>query len=96
MKKCLMFGIVAVLLSALSIGCSSDGSSSSWCRLGSPWPTARNSQKVQTVYTTGAQACDPCEQVSACNPCEPVCGPCDMSCTGSTFSYGTPIPHPGQ
>ena len=96
MKKCLMFGIVAMLLSALSVGCSSDGSSSSWCRSGSWWPTARSSQNTQTVYATGAQACDPCEQASACNPCEAACNPCDMSCTGSTISYGTPIPHPGQ
>ena len=96
MKKCLMLGLVAVFLSTLSIGCSSDGSSSSWCRLGSPWPTSRSRVETQPVYLTGAQACNPCEMVSPCNPCEPVCNPCDMSCTGTGVSYGGLLPHPGN
>jgi len=95
MKKCLMFGVVAVLLSAISVGCSSDGSSSSWCRSGSLWPTARNRQDTQVVYATSGQVSGACDMASACNPCEPVCNPCDMSCTGSSVTYGpvTPTPH---
>ncbi len=95
MKKCLMFGVVAVLLSAMSIGCSSDGgsSSSSFCRTGSLWPTARSRQETKMVYATSAQACNPCDVVSACNPCEPVCNPCDMSCTGTSVVPGGITPH---
>ena len=94
MKKCLMFGLIAVLFSVLSIGCSSDGSVSTWCRSGSLWPTARDRQDTRVVYATSANG--PCDVVSACNPCEPACGPCDMSCTGTGVTYGSPIPHPGN
>ena len=92
MKKFLIFGAVAVLLSTMSVGCSNDGSSS-WCRTGSLWPSSRTRQDTQVVYATSAQVGGACDMVSACNPCEPVCNPCDMSCTGSGVSYGNIVPH---
>ncbi len=103
MKKILVFGVVAVLLSAASIGCTTTSGESS-CRLGSLWSTSRTKQEARTVYTTSAQspvvgvssvsACNPCEP-AACSPCEPVCNPCDMSCTGSVITGGI-TPHPAM
>lgn len=95
MKKLALFCAAAVALSSLSVGCSSDGSSSSWCRSGSLFPTARNRQHTEQVYLNSAAShCDPCAEVSACNPCEPVCNPCDMTCSGEVISGGITTPHP--
>ena len=99
MKKFALFCSVALLLSSVSIGCSSNGgSTSSWCRSGSLFPTSRSKDAVQTVYMTSATAsnCDPCEQVS-CAPCEPVCGPCEPTCDPcpSVFTRGV-YPGPVQ
>ncbi len=93
MKKFALFCAVAMALSAVSVGCTSDGSSS-WCRSGSLFPTSRSKQQTEKVYMTSASGaqCDPCAEVSACNPCEPVCNPCDMSC-GDVVSGGI-VPHP--
>ena len=82
MKKLALFCAVALLLSSVSIGCSSSGgSTSSWCRSGSLFPTSRSKDAVQTVYTTAVSAsnCNPCEP-AACAPCEPVCNPCEPAC----------------
>ena len=86
MKKFTLFCAVALLLSSVSIGCSSNGgSTSSWCRTGSIFPVARTKEATQVVYTAPASAsnCDPCEPASCapcdavtCDPCEPVCDPC--------------------
>ena len=96
MKKFALFCAVAMALSTFTVGCSSDGSSS-FCRTGSLWPTARNRQNHEVVYTsqgTYAGQCDPCEVVSSCNPCEPI-GPCDMTCSGGVISGGI-LPGPGN
>ena len=81
MKKFALFSTVALFVSLVSIGCSSNGgSTSSWCRSGSIWPISRSAE-AQTVYMTGASAsnCNPCEP-AACAPCEPVCNPCEPAC----------------
>jgi hypothetical protein len=88
MKKFAMLCTVALLLSSVSIGCTSNGSS--WCRTGSIFPTAKTKETTQVVYTAAAgsyQHCDPCEaaacnpcEPAACNPCEPVCNPCEPMC----------------
>lgn len=89
-----------MLISMMSLGCSSDGGSSSWCRSGSFFPS-RAKRNTETVYMhQGISQCDPCAEVSACDPCnpcqpcEPVCNPCDMSCTGGIVGTGTITPHP--
>ena len=85
MKKFALLCAVA-LLASMSIGCTtSGGSTTSWCRLGSPFPTT-NTSRQQVYMTTAAGSpafCNPCDQVScapceavACDPCEPVCDPC--------------------
>jgi cell division protein FtsW (lipid II flippase) len=60
MKKFVLLSVAALMIASLAVGCSSNGTSS-WCRSGSLFPTAR-SKATQTVYTTSAQAqqCDPC------------------------------------
>ena len=100
MKKFALFCSVALLLSSVSIGCSSTGgSTTSWCRSGSIWPTSRSKEAERTVYMTSAMAsnCDPCEQVG-CAPCEPVCkDPCEPVCDPcpSVFTRGV-YPGPVQ
>ena len=83
MKKFALFCSVALLLSTMSIGCSSTngGSTSSWCRTGSLFPTASSRNAVQTVYAPAlASNCNPCD-ATACSPCEPVCStPCERVC----------------
>ncbi|MDR0609619.1 MAG: hypothetical protein LBG58_05870 [Planctomycetaceae bacterium] len=84
MKKMVLFCAFALALSMFSVGCSSDGSFS-LCRTGSLFPTTR--AKKEVVYTNSATTFGACDVESACNPCEPaacdpVCNPCDMSCTG--------------
>jgi hypothetical protein len=98
MKKFALFCAVALLLSAVSTGCSSNGSSGSWCRIGSLFPTSRTKEATQVVYTTAATThcdpvgCDPCEPV-ACSPCEPVtCNPCDPICDPCTPHTGIYAP----
>jgi len=107
MKKFTLFSAVALLLSSVCIGCSSNGSS--WCRTGSLFPVAQTKDATQVVYTTAGSysncnpcepaACAPCEPVCnpcepACNPCEPACDPC-VPCTGSgIYSRGRIIPGP--
>jgi|GEM_PF-2152496 len=86
MKKLSLFCAVALLLSSVSIGCSSNGSGgglSGFCRTGSIFPVARTREATQVVYQTAGVSsqhfsqCDPCEP-AACNPCEPVaCNPCE-------------------
>ena len=110
MKKFTLFCAVALLLSLVSTGCSSNGGSlTSWCRSGSLFPVSRSAQATQTVYTTAAStsACSPCESVTcspcepacqpcepACQPCEPACNPCVPNCTG-IYTRGI-IPGPVQ
>ena len=109
MKKLALL-CAAALLTSVSIGCtSSGGSTSSWCRLGSLFPTATSARTSQQVYMTAAGSsafCNPCDQVScapcepaACSPCEPACNPCDPSCDPcarpSVFSRSI-IPGPMQ
>ncbi|MDR1483295.1 MAG: hypothetical protein LBT09_00575 [Planctomycetaceae bacterium] len=85
MKKFTLFSAaLAILLSTCAVGCTSDGALS-FCRTGSIFPTAKNSQKyIDNIYLprgTGSN-CDPCEQVQPCSPCEPACNPCDnTACT---------------
>lgn len=99
MKKFALFSAVALLLSSISIGCSSDGTSS-WCRSGSLFPVVRSRDSVQTVYTTGntISSCDPCVP-AGCEPCEPLCNPCEPVCdpclpSGSNM-YSSPSVVPG-
>ena len=82
MKKFALFCSVALLLSSVSIGCSSSGgTTTSWCRTGSLFPVSRSQDRVESVYLTRAMAqnCNPCEP-AACAPCEPVCNPCEPAC----------------
>ena len=99
MKKFALLSAVALLLSSVSVGCSTDGLSS-FCRTGSLFSPARPKETTQYVYTTGASSayCNPCEPVS-CAPCEPVCNPCEPLCDpcvprlGGIYSHGiTPGP----
>ena len=83
--KLTLFCAIAVALSTVSIGCSSDGSSS-FCKTGSLWPTSRTKKKTETVYMASAADrncevgyCSPCEP-AACNPCDPACAPCEPLC----------------
>ena len=98
MKKLALLCAVAFLTS-VSIGCtSSGGSTSSWCRMGSWFPTAttaRTPEYYMPAGAYGAYQCNPCEPVS-CAPCEPVCNPCEPLCdpcvrTGA-YSRGVLLP----
>lgn len=73
MKKKLAFALLLGSIAVVSLGCTSSGSSTSWCRSGSVWPWSRTATKQ--VYTDyGGSSCNPC------NPCEPVCDPCVPVC----------------
>jgi hypothetical protein len=91
MKKLVLLSAAVILLSAFTAGCSSRSGSSSWCRSGSLFPTARNKQNTETVYLSAAASasqCDPCSanqcqpcEPAACQPCEPIaCQPCEPAC----------------
>jgi hypothetical protein len=80
MKKIALLCAVAFLAS-VCIGCTTGGgNTSSWCRMGSLFPTATTARTQQVYMPAGAFQCNPCEPVS-CAPCEPVmCGPCEPLC----------------
>lgn len=95
MKKFAIFCAVAVALSSISVGCTSDGSSS-FCRSGSLWPTARSRQQHETVYASSGMT-GSCTEVDVCGPCEPICEPCGITCSGDVYNTGTiQLPGVGQ
>ena len=101
MKKLALFCAVAFVAS-VCIGCtSSGGSTTSWCRMGSLFPTATTARTQQVYMPAGAYGafqCNPCEPVACapcepamCNPCEPLCDPC-VRTGGFGRNFNTPGP----
>ncbi len=88
MKNPLTLALLVVSMAIFSLGCTTTGTSSSWCRSGSLWPSSRTT--AHQVYYDGHAG-------GTCDPCEPVCDPCGPApCLPSCVPVGGILPSAGN